>query len=107
MRNEKQYLNNLLKQMKQPVEEDQQRLQFQKQMLKGGVLGLIAIVCLIWAQQPSWLIAMVSIIVGIILMLAGSIKNTLNNTQILRQHIDIKTIEYRLAEINKEKDLQK
>lgn len=102
MKNEKQYLSNLLKQMQHPVQEDQQQLQFQKQLLKGGLLGIIAVICLIWAGQASWVIAPISIVVGILLMLAGSIKNTLNNNQILRQHLDIKTIEQRLLEIQQE-----
>lgn len=103
MKNEKQYLVNLLKQLQQPMQEDLQRLQLQKQTLKAGLLGVFAVLYLIWSQQSSWIIAIISIIVGVVLMLSGSIKNTLNNIQILRQHIDIKTIEQRLSNIEKNK----
>jgi len=96
MKNEKQYLINLLKQMQHPVQEDQQRLQLQKQLLKAGILGIVAVLCFIWTEQSTWIVAIGAVAVGVVLMLAGSVKNTLNNHQILRQHIDIKTIEQRL-----------
>lgn len=99
MKNEQQYLTNLLKQMQDPIKEDQHRLQLQKQLIKAGLIGIIAVLCLVVAAQANWLIAASSVVVGVILMLAGSVKNTLNNQQILRQHIDIKSVEQRLLDI--------
>lgn len=101
MKSEQQYLSSLLKQLQDPLQEDQQRLRFQKQTLHAGLAAIVVIICLIWAQQSSWIIALVSLLSGVILMLAGSLKNTLNNQQILRQYLDIKTIEERLMVLDK------